>query len=744
MIVTGENRVICIDYDTSSLEQTVEDATGLMQNASFFVMDMATLTPIIHPNLKNYSLANNTALNISNVEFMLNGTESTPESIAFEEQLTYFITNFTNGIPNYNSSYIPFFNFQLNNVTMILTGFPINISVSSNLADPPLVYLMCLTIPQSVFTAAYEDFKQIIQFNVYLQLIVISGIIIILFVLALYIVFCIAKSITTPIEDLVNLVKEIDLTTAMEEEDDAIHIKLDASNLRVYSKEINDLYRTFIKLKDVVKYAKEGYFSTNDAQALMNYSQALKIYEEIGNKRGQGIIHNNIGNLHLRNDRLDEAVMAYSKAEELGLAEVKEFGNHTMERKNSIDTSKKRVGPKTRRKTFAAITDSYLANHKVQLDEQYCNRLYQLVRCMLLQSQKTNKVNWEIIQEKLEYLVSFLDRSEGLMSRRILCMIHIGNCLIKRSRYADAEKQLFSAELAIAKYETNTTQYTISDTEQDEEHHEIPIAVLRQHILYHRGMLLKYTGKYKAAAICFTDAIEQGKQYDPTIRKACLLEIRDILVSQDLLGKAPNIAKILSLFNARNKDIVFVLDYSQSMGDGGRIAHAVSNILKVFDKYVKPKDRVAFIRFNLNCDIVFSLVEKRKNTVQLRKQIDDSKAPAGSTALLNALYEGIKLFERCELTSNSKWIVALTDGDDNESRITYDQVYKRLQRSDVNLVIVGLGLHQAVIQKLTMLCRVSQNGMFIESPEAQDLDVAFQAMSDIIYGHDLISENISF
>ena len=65
-----------------------------------------------------------------------------------------------------------------------------------------------------------------------------------------------------------------------------------------------------------MKYAKEGYNSSNDAQALMNYAQSLKIFEELKNKRGQGIIHNNLGNLHMKNERIDEALDAYFKAVE--------------------------------------------------------------------------------------------------------------------------------------------------------------------------------------------------------------------------------------------------------------------------------------------------------------------------------------------------------------------------------------------------------------------------------------------
>jgi hypothetical protein len=39
----------------------------------------------------------------------------------------------------------------------------------------------------------------------------------------------------------------------------------------------------------------------------------------------------------------------------------------------------------------------------------------------------------------------------------------------------------------------------------------------------------------------------------------------------------------------------------------------------------------------------------------------------GSTAFLQSIYEGLKLFKKAETRDNSKWIFALTDGEDNTS-----------------------------------------------------------------------------
>ena len=44
-----------------------------------------------------------------------------------------------------------------------------------------------------------------------------------------------------------------------------------------------------------MKYANSELFGGNDAQALIDYSMALKLYKDLNNTNGVGIALNNIG-----------------------------------------------------------------------------------------------------------------------------------------------------------------------------------------------------------------------------------------------------------------------------------------------------------------------------------------------------------------------------------------------------------------------------------------------------------------
>jgi hypothetical protein len=142
---------------------------------------------------------------------------------------------------------------------------------------------------------------------------------------------------------------------------------------------------------------------------------------------------------------------------------------------------------------------------------------------------------------------------------------------------------------------------------------------------------------------------ETGKIYHPELRNKCLEHLKEILESKNLLSKAPNIQRILDRnLKKNNNDIIFLLDISESMTEN-KEDYALREILKFFDKYMEPNDRAAFIRFNHNCNVIFTLTERGKNHVYLRNSIQNSKETVkceGETAFFSALYEALEMFKK--------------------------------------------------------------------------------------------------
>ncbi len=62
----------------------------------------------------------------------------------------------------------------------------------------------------------------------------------------------------------------------------------------------------------------------------------------------------------------------------------------------------------------------------------------------------------------------------------------------------------------------------------------------------------------------------------------------------------------------------------------------------------------------------------------------------------------------------------------------------------MNFIIIGLGLDKNIIPALRELCRATAEGVFIESPQSNDLEIAFQSITDTIYGaSDFIVESFN-
>ena len=432
--------------------------------------------------------------------------------------------------------------------------------------------------------------------------------------------------------------------------------------------------------------------------------------------------------------------------------------------------SKKIYLPKSRRRKLAASIDSEkISTEKLdQLNELYTNRLFQLATTLYHQAIKYDQKNkYEEIITIFKKIININSRMEGNNARIIQCLFYISNSYLETGDNVASLKYLNEAENSISLYEKvenlmklpRNILKNLSESSEDsnlklniikyqnfKEKFQGKADILKQGLMYHYGVFYKKVGKCKQAGIMFTKSIEMGKIYDPLIRKKCLENLSTLLARQNLLQKAANITNILARMDDLNhKDIVFLLDYSESMGKGARIQYAIRNFAKIFDKYITDNDKICLIRFNLNCEVVFALTHKRFNTLQLRRHLENSLNPAGKTAFYDALNVAINQFpidnEYESKEKRRKWIVSLTDGEDNSSLMTLKNIKNKLKSSDINLIIVGMGLSKKLAKDLKDLCKYTKDGVFIESPNNDDLDVAFEAISHIIYGQNLIVES---
>ena len=96
------------------------------------------------------------------------------------------------------------------------------------------------------------------------------------------------------------------------------------------------------------------------------------------------------------------------------------------------------------------------------------------------------------------------------------------------------------------------------------------------------------------------------------------------------------------------------------------------------------QDLVTLLGFN---DSIFTLTRKAGDAAERSRRVD-RLAPWGSTALYDVILRGVEMLGR---QTGRKALIVFTDGEDQGSHATINDVERRLQSSDVTLYMIGQG-----------------------------------------------------
>ena len=110
-----------------------------------------------------------------------------------------------------------------------------------------------------------------------------------------------------------------------------------------------------------------------------------------------------------------------------------------------------------------------------------------------------------------------------------------------------------------------------------------------------------------------------------------------------------------------------------------------------------------------------------------RKIIDSTRRPEmGGTAFYDALIEAVKTLPQ----SSNSYLVALTDGADQDSVASLEQAQRAIAQSPWTLFVIGLEVHKNVRLKCEALADASPGGMYMHAGDAGGgLDAAFAAVA---------------
>lgn len=143
----------------------------------------------------------------------------------------------------------------------------------------------------------------------------------------------------------------------------------------------------------------------------------------------------------------------------------------------------------------------------------------------------------------------------------------------------------------------------------------------------------------------------------------------------------------IETFDAADSPLAAILlvDNSESMvtkqDEARRAAHAFIDALK-------PEDEIGLYAFNSS---IVTAIEPTRRRAPLHTALDEAR-PSGATALYDAAAAAIR---RLKSIKKRKAIVLFTDGEDNQSRLSVDQVIDMARASEVSIFSIAQGRDEA-------------------------------------------------
>lgn len=170
------------------------------------------------------------------------------------------------------------------------------------------------------------------------------------------------------------------------------------------------------------------------------------------------------------------------------------------------------------------------------------------------------------------------------------------------------------------------------------------------------------------------------------------------------------------------KELVAAVDISASMAEAmPRLREAVRSFLTA----LLPEDRVTLLAFN---DNLFTLARRELDPEQ-RARVADRLAPWGRTALYDAVLHGLGLLAR---QKGRKALVVFTDGDDQASHASVEDVERRVEVNDAPMYMIGQGRGTDVKELrevLDTMARIS-GGRAFHTDKIEELQGAFAEIAE--------------
>jgi Ca-activated chloride channel family protein len=176
--------------------------------------------------------------------------------------------------------------------------------------------------------------------------------------------------------------------------------------------------------------------------------------------------------------------------------------------------------------------------------------------------------------------------------------------------------------------------------------------------------------------------------------------LRWLIVIQLVLTLAdPVTRKSEPLNRAKGHAVALLLDASYSMREGGRFDIAKKVLLDFIDR--RKNDRIALEIFADYAYLAAPMSFEKKGLKTILEALEPGVVGGRDTALYEALFKGVRLFEKEEEQSN-RVMVLLADGIDTVGNLPLEAAIRELKRAHIRVHTIGVGddFRREVLEKI--------------------------------------------
>lgn len=429
-----------------------------------------------------------------------------------------------------------------------------------------------------------------------------------------------------------------------------------------------------------------------EEQNVLNYAFRIKLFTMLNEKRMIGILHNNLGNVHFRAGRYLEAVDRYQESldilEQINAAES-----------DASDSSKDEQFNET--KASRLMNQSLALKKYIEVQQQQARNFDKIDRL---------KRNVNLVRDKC---------SDQNYTRYVKCCCLLAWAGRVKDEFHTAQQNIYAAYERLGKV-------NVSNSSTREK-----VYLLQQEIDYEQAMLFYREKKLSRSLNCLSQSLVRSEYFELELRKN-MVGLLVELFTQLGYPLTPGVMELRDRYlkPVSVKRYVLALDYSGSMRYGNKIDNSIAALLEIWTKYIRKTDKVSFVRFNLNVEVVFGMEEKSVNTFAKRVAIEKSANPVDRTCLWDALVRSCELAKPPLRSHDKSYVILICDGDDTSSLKDKESALSKVRESGVTLIAIGLNLANDLKTRQMMVdaAKSSKGGMYIDIFE-NNFEILFQVIS---------------